>query len=71
MKLLSVLIPSYQYPEGVDRILSKFSSARPDQIEIIIGDDSTDAEVRSIVSRFQETNPGLVTYVPNFPIGSC
>lgn len=67
MKLLSVLIPAYQYPEGVDRILSIFSSAPPDQVEIIISDDSADAGVQIVVTGFQETHPGLAVYVRNTP----
>lgn len=67
MKLLSVLIPAYQYPEGVDRILSKCSGMPSDQVEIIIGDDSADARVQTVVAGYQESHPGLAIYVRNTP----
>jgi glycosyltransferase involved in cell wall biosynthesis len=67
MKLLSILIPTYHYPEGVRKILRALSNASRDQVEIIIGDDSIDDEVSISISEFNFNYPGLVSYIKNSP----
>ena len=62
---LSILIPSYNYPEGVLRIvLPLLAEDRPD-IEILVHDDSTDDRVEACMKPL-ESHPGL-TYVRNSP----
>lgn len=67
MKLLSILIPSYHYPDGVQNILNSLLITPSDQLEIIIGDDSTDDSVENIVSDIQLDHAGLVNYIHHSP----
>jgi len=52
--LLSVLIPTYNYPIGVERILSKLSSEYSEDIEIIVFDDSSDNEVHNVCTAYKD-----------------
>ncbi len=52
--LLSILIPAYNYPIGVERILSKLSSEYSEDIEIIVFDDSSDNEVHNVCSAYKD-----------------
>ena len=47
---LSVLIPSYEYAAGVDRILETLASQRPPGVECIVRDDSRSSDVQDIVN---------------------
>lgn len=49
--LISILIPTYNYPSGVRRILDS-TLPLPDDVEIIICDDSTDASVEDVCSLY-------------------
>lgn len=46
---LSVLIPSYEYSVGVDRILETLASQRPSGVECIVRDDSHSNDVQDMV----------------------
>lgn len=63
---LSILIPSYSYSEGIDRILSKFSNVSNFRVEIIISDDSPDDEVQSVVEKHKNTLRNII-YIKNIP----
>jgi glycosyltransferase involved in cell wall biosynthesis len=52
--LLSILIPAYNYPIGVERILSKLSSEYSEDIEIIVFDDSSDNKVHSVCTAYKD-----------------
>ena len=52
--LLSILIPTYNYPAGVERILSKLSREYSTDIEIIVSDDSSDDKVQDICSFYKD-----------------
>ena len=52
--LLSILIPAYNYPIGVERILSKLSSEYSEDIEIIVFDDSSDNEVHNVCTAYKD-----------------
>ena len=67
MKVLSLLLPAYNYPEGVENILKLVTSAAHEKIEIIIGDDSTNDAVKKIVEFFQAEYPRLISYRRNEP----
>lgn len=64
---LSVLIPAYGYAEGVMKILSSFRDDPPDEIEILIFDDSRDEQVSQLVSDFCRYYLGKLHYRRNRP----
>lgn len=64
---LSVLIPAYGYTEGVDRILSSFQHDPPDELEIIISDDSLDEQVNQLIADFSRQYLGELRYIRNRP----
>lgn len=63
---LSILIPSYSYSEGIDKILSKLSNVSDFNVEIIISDDSPDDEVQSVVEKHKSTLSNII-YIRNIP----
>jgi glycosyltransferase involved in cell wall biosynthesis len=65
--LLSVLIPSYRYPEGVNRILQALKYPPPGQLEIIVFDDSPDESVRQTVAIHQKSGVLPIRYQQNHP----
>jgi glycosyltransferase involved in cell wall biosynthesis len=67
VKLLSVLIPAFNYPEGVNNILHMISAVSDSQVEVIIGDDSNDYSVFNIVENYVLSNPGKISYKKNLP----
>lgn len=52
--LLSILIPAYNYPIGVETILAKLSSEYSEDIEIIVFDDSSDNEVHNVCTTYND-----------------
>lgn len=64
---LSLLIPAYDYPEGVARILNVLASAQDPGIECLIGDDSTDSKVERLVSHRQGEFARPIQYVRQSP----
>ncbi len=52
--LLSILIPAYNYPEGVERILIALSQEHSLNVEIIVSDDSSDDKVQDICSFYKD-----------------
>ncbi len=64
---LSVLIPAYGYAEGIDKILSSFRHDPPDELEIIISDDSLDERVNQLVADFSRQYLGKLKYRRNRP----
>lgn len=64
---LSVLIPTYDYVEGLDRILSSFLTDPSDEIEILISDDSHDEHVNHLVADFSSQYLGKLDYRRNCP----
>jgi len=52
--LLSILIPAYNYPKGVERILIALSQEYSLNVEIIVSDDSSDDKVRDICSFYKD-----------------
>ena len=60
---LSILIPAYNYPAGVDRIL-KAVCPLPVGVEVIVMDDSASSDVADTVGRFRDAN---LSYQRNVP----
>jgi glycosyltransferase involved in cell wall biosynthesis len=61
---LSLLIPSYEYAAGVDRILQALASQRPPGVECIIRDDSSSNDVKDMVNaHIQQKDVACLTYV--------
>ena len=67
--LLSVLIPAFNYPHGVFRILRQLagSAKEPGELEVIIADDSRDDSLRAPVSRMAAELGLQVHYTYNQP----
>jgi len=63
---LSVLIPAYNFAEGVLRIVSPLLSEGRSDIEILIHDDSCNARVEAAIQELIESNACL-RYVRNSP----
>jgi glycosyltransferase involved in cell wall biosynthesis len=64
--LLTILIPSYSYPEGVERILSHLFFEYLELFEIFISDDSPDDCVFAVFEKF-ENKFNKIHYHRNFP----
>lgn len=64
---LSILIPAYDYAEGVRLILSSLSVNPTDELEIIISDDSSDELVSQVVKEFTPRYLGKLCYIRNRP----
>jgi len=64
---LSILIPAYGYAEGVERILSGLRVDPPDELEIIISDNSRDEQVSQLVADFSSHYQGKLRYIRNHP----
>ena len=67
MKILSILLPTFNFSEGVIRILEAFKNAPASLVEIIINDDSDNLEVLTAVSPLIKRYPSLITYNKNSP----
>lgn len=61
------MLPSYNYKEGILRILAKLESSIRDDVEIIIGDNSTNEEIKEMVSPWVEKFPNSIKYYWNNP----
>lgn len=62
---ISILIPAYEYPEGVLRILNLIYISKEYNIECIVGDDSNSSFVESMVKSHKLYNQGKVAYLKN------
>jgi glycosyltransferase involved in cell wall biosynthesis len=62
-KRLSVLIPAYEYVDGVKRILSNLCATCVSDIEILIVDDSETDQVRFLVEAFSRHCPNKISYM--------
>lgn len=60
-----MLIPTYDYVEGVRRILSNLCSTCVRDIEILIADDSEFGQVKSLVEAFSRHCPNRLSYKKN------
>lgn len=61
---LSVLIPSYEFAAGVDRILETLASQRPSGVECIVRDDSRTNDVQDLVNaHIRRRDVAGLTYV--------
>lgn len=62
---LSILIPAYEYPTGVLRILNLIYLSNENNIECIVGDDSNSKLVESMVKSHKLYFQGRVSYLSN------
>lgn len=61
--VLSVLIPTYKYPVGLERILETLSPL-PEDVEVLVFDDTPEPILQPIIQRFASRMPRL-TYSHN------
>jgi len=64
---LSVLLPSYNYRDGLLRILGRFEPFIGGDIEIIIGDNSTNDLIKKTVEPWVKKFPNRIKYFWNNP----
>ncbi len=64
---LSLLVPAYEHPEGVARILRALQLNTVEGIECIVSDDSASQAVAEVVRPYTEERPKLVRYHRNTP----
>jgi glycosyltransferase involved in cell wall biosynthesis len=68
---LSILIPAYNYLEGMQKILSSVLSYTTTEVEVIISDDSSRDEIRRLVNEYSAVFPGTLIYRRNkAPLGA-
>lgn len=65
--LLSILIPAYNYPAGVERILNSLRGICRFPVELILFDDSSDNQIERLVFSFRELDTAHITYRHNLP----
>lgn len=56
--LLSILIPTYDYQAGLERILSSLAPVTAD-VEVLVFDDTPEPSLEAVIARFADTMPGL------------
>ena len=64
---LSILLPSYNYKNGLIRILERLEPSICNDIEIIIGDNSNNDEIKLVISDWVNKYPGCIKYFWNNP----
>jgi glycosyltransferase involved in cell wall biosynthesis len=64
---LSIIIPTYNYSVGLQRILRAVLVERALDLEIIISDDSTEDGIMHLVDEYSLSCPGTVVYRRNQP----
>lgn len=64
---LSILLPAYNYPRGIRRILEKIECHLDDNIEVIIADNSTGSPVLLEVQEFISKYPNNIFYHHHSP----
>lgn len=65
--LLSILIPAFNYPSGISKILNKISTKHFENVEIIIFDDSNTNDVSQVVQIFVKSSIAKIRYQRNNP----
>jgi len=63
--LLSILIPAYDYPEGVNKIIDQLKSLNSNQYEILVFDNSTDNRVKHVIEKKNQIAAYQITYQRN------
>lgn len=64
---MSILLPSYNYTDGLIRILERLEPCIARDIEIIIGDNSDNDEIRTAISPWADKYPDCIKYFWNNP----
>ncbi len=64
---ISILVPAYEFPLGIDKILSALSGSISEDIEIIISDDSAGCEVETVVEGYARQFGARLKYIRNQP----
>ena len=67
MTTLSILIPAYEYPEGVARILDSVHRAKCAQLECLVADDSISDGVERVVKQHDLYLQGALVFIKNSP----
>lgn len=65
--LLSILIPTYGYPPGLERIFQALGDDYSDEWELLVFDDSPDNEIQELVSLVASKSKWALRYEHNQP----
>lgn len=65
--LVTIGIPAFEYPEGIERILGQIVGQDLENVEIIIQDDSSGEAVRRVVERYSTILKRYLVYQKNVP----
>jgi glycosyltransferase involved in cell wall biosynthesis len=65
--LLSLLIPVFNYPEGLFRILYGLNLKNVKQCEVLVFDDSPHNSIEKLIDEWQLKSKFNITYVRNLP----
>jgi glycosyltransferase involved in cell wall biosynthesis len=63
--ILSILIPAYEYPEGISRLLHSLHPWNQDECEVIISDDSVSVNIVNEVSNFIKSTGSNIELIPH------
>jgi glycosyltransferase involved in cell wall biosynthesis len=65
--LLSILIPAFEYPEGLLQILNGFIFKNAEQYEVLVYDNSNDNSIENAINDWRGTSKFDITYLKNIP----
>lgn len=65
--LLSILIPVFNYPEGLVRILHGLNLTNADRYEVLVSDNSDDDRCKKIMEDWRTKSKFNITYIRNIP----
>jgi glycosyltransferase involved in cell wall biosynthesis len=69
--LLSILVPAYNYPEGVKRLLNKINAISKVNYEIIISDDSSNDHVKNTIESSGFLEDDRIKYIKHNSTGNA
>ena len=69
MTRLAVVVTTYNRPDALDRVLSAYLSQEDRDIELLVADDGSTDETRSVVARFAERAAFPVRHVWHEDLG--
>ena len=65
--LLSILIPIFNYPEGLVRILHGLNLTNADRHEVLVSDNSDDDRCKKVIEEWRTKSNFNITYIRNIP----
>jgi glycosyltransferase involved in cell wall biosynthesis len=63
--LLSILIPVFNYPVGLERILYGLNLTNTDRYEVLVSDNSVDDSIEKIIKEWRTKSKFNIIYTKN------